>query len=285
MPTASWGIPGSKLGRGGNLPLQFCGGLSATLSGDGLQGILFFHLGLFLFVKHCRETAIPPSVGGEAEGSRMDLLQGVPTSFASSETVLRRAGCGMNGCNSGQPLPTCHDTSQSTGSSLQSCDQSSGQEWYTLSSVVENLTSSPGKHPTGSSHGGFSRSIIQILLVQIIEETLPALQRLKEAGKVRFIGITGLPLKIYKYVLDRVPPGTVDVVLSYCHYSLNDQSLGELLPYLQVDLAFLCRFLESCKRNVASFHTYRQGVFLWRVPDGGCSETLLHVPDSLFLSS
>jgi hypothetical protein len=113
--------------------------------------------------------------------------------------------------------------------------------------------------------------------VQIIEETLPALQRLKEAGKVRFIGITGLPLKIYKYVLDRVPPGTVDVVLSYCHYSLNDQSLGDLLPYLQVDLAFLCRFLESCKREVAPFYTHRQGVLLWRLPEEGWSETLLHV--------
>lgn len=42
---------------------------------------------------------------------------------------------------------------------------------------------------------------------QIINETLPALQQLKQQGLVRFIGITGLPFKSLTYVLDRVPPG------------------------------------------------------------------------------
>ena len=36
-----------------------------------------------------------------------------------------------------------------------------------------------------------------------MNETLPALQRLKEEGLVRHIGITGLPLKVYTQVLDR----------------------------------------------------------------------------------
>ena len=66
-----------------------------------------------------------------------------------------------------------------------------------------------------------------------MNETIPALQKLKEAGKTRFIGITGLPLEIFTYVLDRVPPGTVDVILSYCHYSINDSTLLDLLPYLK----------------------------------------------------
>jgi len=66
-----------------------------------------------------------------------------------------------------------------------------------------------------------------------VSETVPALRKIKESGKARFVGITGLPLSIYPYVLDRVPPGSVDVILSYCHYGVNDTSLVDLLPYLK----------------------------------------------------
>lgn len=66
-------------------------------------------------------------------------------------------------------------------------------------------------------------------LDQIVTETLPALERLREQGKTRFVGITGLPLRIFPAVLDRAE---VDTVLSYCHYCLNDTALADLLPYL-----------------------------------------------------
>ena len=68
---------------------------------------------------------------------------------------------------------------------------------------------------------------------QILDETLPTLLRLKEQGIVRHIGITGLPLSIYKSILDRAEPGVVETVLSFCHYELNDTSFGDLIPYLQ----------------------------------------------------
>lgn len=64
---------------------------------------------------------------------------------------------------------------------------------------------------------------------QIIDETLPALRTLVAEGKVRFLGVSGLPLAIFPFVLDQT---SLDVVLSYCHCSLNDDSLFALLPYL-----------------------------------------------------
>ncbi len=67
-------------------------------------------------------------------------------------------------------------------------------------------------------------------LDQVVEETLPALRRLQAQGKVRFIGITGYPLKIFREVLNRTH---VDTILTYCRYSLNDTALEELIPSLQ----------------------------------------------------
>jgi L-galactose dehydrogenase len=67
---------------------------------------------------------------------------------------------------------------------------------------------------------------------QILEETLPTLHRLKEQGLARFIGITGLPLRVFPSILDKAGPNQVDTILSFCHYELNDHSLLGFLPYL-----------------------------------------------------
>jgi L-galactose dehydrogenase len=67
-------------------------------------------------------------------------------------------------------------------------------------------------------------------LEQIVNETLPALRQLRAEGKVRFVGVSGLPLKIFSNVLDHAD---VDVILSYCHYDLQDSSLADLIPYLK----------------------------------------------------
>ncbi len=67
-------------------------------------------------------------------------------------------------------------------------------------------------------------------LDQVVNETIPQLRRLQRQGKARFIGVTGLPLKIFRHVLDRTD---LDTILSYCHYGLNDTTLENLIPYLK----------------------------------------------------
>lgn len=62
---------------------------------------------------------------------------------------------------------------------------------------------------------------------QVVDETIPTLRQLQQSGKARFIGVTGLPLRIFEKVLAWT---RVDVILSYCRYNLNDTSLLRILP-------------------------------------------------------
>lgn len=61
---------------------------------------------------------------------------------------------------------------------------------------------------------------------QVIDETVPATRELQKAGKVRYVGISGLPLRILADVAVRAK---VDYVLSYCHYNLLLRDLDTYL--------------------------------------------------------
>jgi aryl-alcohol dehydrogenase-like predicted oxidoreductase len=66
---------------------------------------------------------------------------------------------------------------------------------------------------------------------QIVDETLPALRKIQKAGKARYIGFSGYPMKIFKFIIDQAP---VDCVLSYNQYTLqNTRFLDEAVPYLK----------------------------------------------------
>lgn len=68
---------------------------------------------------------------------------------------------------------------------------------------------------------------------QVVNETLPALVELREKGVVGHVGITDLQLENLKWVIDRVPEGTVESVLNFCHYCLCDDKLGDFLDYFE----------------------------------------------------
>jgi aryl-alcohol dehydrogenase-like predicted oxidoreductase len=65
---------------------------------------------------------------------------------------------------------------------------------------------------------------------QIVDETLPALRKEVEKGKVRYIGVSGYPMKMFKFILDQTD---LDVVLSYNHFTLQNTMFADLVPYLK----------------------------------------------------
>lgn len=69
-----------------------------------------------------------------------------------------------------------------------------------------------------------------VSLDQIVNESLPALRKVQKQGKVGFVGITCLPMKAFRYVLERAE---VDTILSYCRYALNNTELEGLIPLLE----------------------------------------------------
>lgn len=70
-------------------------------------------------------------------------------------------------------------------------------------------------------------------LNQVVNETLPALIELRDKGIVGHVGITDLQLENLQWVIDRVPEGTVESVLNFCHHTLNDDKLLDYLDYFE----------------------------------------------------
>ncbi len=66
---------------------------------------------------------------------------------------------------------------------------------------------------------------------QIVDETIPALRKVQQQGKARFIGISGYPQKIFRFICEQTD---VDCVLSYNQYTLqNTRFADESVPYLK----------------------------------------------------
>jgi len=66
---------------------------------------------------------------------------------------------------------------------------------------------------------------------QIVDETIPALRKIQQQGKVKFIGFSGYPQKIFKFICEQID---VDCALSYNQYTLqNTLFADETVPYLK----------------------------------------------------
>ncbi|MBS5527257.1 MAG: aldo/keto reductase [Prevotella sp.] len=72
-------------------------------------------------------------------------------------------------------------------------------------------------------------------LNQVVNETLPALVELRDKGIVKHVGITDLQPENLKWVIEHVPAGTVESVLCFCHYSLNDEMLLDYLDFFEAN--------------------------------------------------
>lgn len=70
-------------------------------------------------------------------------------------------------------------------------------------------------------------------LEQVINETLPALHELKSEGVVRHVGCTDLQLENLQYVISHTPAGTVESIMTFCHYCLCDDKLVDFLDFFE----------------------------------------------------
>jgi aryl-alcohol dehydrogenase-like predicted oxidoreductase len=66
---------------------------------------------------------------------------------------------------------------------------------------------------------------------QIVDIALPALRECTTSGEARFIGVSGYPMKIFRFILEQTD---LDCMLSYNQYTLQNSRLAdELIPFLE----------------------------------------------------
>ena len=70
-------------------------------------------------------------------------------------------------------------------------------------------------------------------LQKVVDETLPALVELKKKGVVGHVGITDLQLENLKWVVEHSEEGTVESILNFCHYCLNDDKLTDFMDFFE----------------------------------------------------
>jgi len=70
---------------------------------------------------------------------------------------------------------------------------------------------------------------------QLLDEAIPAAMKVKEAGKARFVGITGLPVRYLAAIAREVE---LDTVLSWAHYNLLEDEINDDMVPLSKEQGF-----------------------------------------------
>jgi len=137
-------------------------------------------------------------------------------------------GRGMSECLLGVALRGVPRDSYLLGSKLGRYDRDHFD--FSARRVVESVDVS--LHRMGVDHLDIMlcHDIEFVEMSQIVQETLPALREVRDRGKVRFIGVSGYPMGMFRYILDQTD---LDVILSYNHYTLQNTMLAGLVPYLK----------------------------------------------------
>ena len=62
---------------------------------------------------------------------------------------------------------------------------------------------------------------------QVVDEAIPKLREIQKEGKIRYVGISGYPMKVFEFVLEQTD---LDCILSYNQYQMQNTRLADLVP-------------------------------------------------------
>ncbi|KII68355.1 L-galactose dehydrogenase [Thelohanellus kitauei] len=97
---------------------------------------------------------------------------------------------------------------------------------FRYDSIIENTEKSLEKLKIKYADMVFAHDVEFGDLNTIFNETLPALQCIKDSGKAKYIGISGYSLK----TLNRI---NIDAILTYSRYVLFDETLNEIIEFFK----------------------------------------------------
>lgn len=160
-----------------------------------------------------------------------EALQSVPTALDCGMNFIDTSpfyGRGMSEVLLGVALKTIARDRYYLGTKLGRYD--AGHFDFSAKRVIESVDVSLHRLGVDELDICLCHDIEFVGMQQIVDETLPALRKIQEQGKVRFVGISGYPMNIFSFILEQTD---LDVVLSYNHYTLQNTMFASLVPMLQ----------------------------------------------------